>query len=537
MKISLWYALREFRRRPKRFLSLTAVSTAILCVLILSVLWESAVWRAEVMPTRPENYHFSFYNLTEADKDYIKKQSWVLAVYDLYTDVNDPARANEFRVRVKWEYNAAAMSLADSVYTARGLEDREPYASAYAKEYVSQYQVILREWYGADTRGGLRAETVAAENAHSYVMRFFVRHDAYLNRVINNYAMQPSFLSFLLLLSLFLGAAILILNLETYRSNFREYGTLRTLGFTKVHIFFVNLWESLFVNLSAIPAAILITAGLVQLYYTLTAPFSGEAAAVYFTIAEYVPVPTLGLLAGNLLGTAVISTAYCCFLYREKSVISLIKNEDSFTVPFVAKTSPLFEKARGIAVYCRLYIRRARAMLIRYTAVLAVMLPLPMYYLIAGISMLTAVDSPAEKIRTIYISFQIAAVLLTTLAVTYSASRMLAHSRVQELSVIRALGGSRKTVRRVTYPVSAAQAAALLLLTLLVNACIGTLFSTGYSIGTAEGRRLSFDDLFAIAVQAAAAVVFVLPSAFSGLLTFLCGFFRRPIITSLRDTE
>lgn len=75
MKISLWYALREFRRRPKRFLSLTAVSTAILCVLILSVLWESAVWRAEVMPARPENYHFSFYNLTEADKDYIKKQS------------------------------------------------------------------------------------------------------------------------------------------------------------------------------------------------------------------------------------------------------------------------------------------------------------------------------------------------------------------------------------------------------------------------------------------------------------------------------
>ncbi len=537
VKVSLWYVLREFRSRPKRFLSLVAVSAAILSVMILVVLWEEAAWRADVMPAREENYHFSFYNLTEADKTFIKRQAWVKETYDLYRSAEDPAYANTFRVRVREEYWSNAIGCAREILISRNLLNRAPYKEIYGTEYKSQYKKLFDRWYGMTVKNGVRIEDAAALNARNFVLIQYVQNTGYTMRTQNGYIMQPGFLSFLFVLALFLGSAILILALEMYRSNFREYGSLRALGLRKEQIFFINLWESLFINAAAIPVAGLGTYGAVRLYYLLTDEYTAQANDVYFTITNYVPMPVLALLALYLLATALGSTALCCFMYRKSSIMSLLRGENTFKIPFVAKTSPQFETARDIRVYGRLYGVRARATLTRFTLIVAIMLPLPTSYLMQGVGMLTMLDTPSHIVEAIYSAFQIAAVLITTLSVTYSASRMLAQSRAGELAVIRALGGSRRHIRLVTYPTAAAQAGVILLLSLFVNAFISKIFSTGNYIGSTEGARAISELVSVVIVYAVSTAFFVIPSAFSGLLTFLFGFFRRPIITSIRETE
>ncbi len=537
MKVSLWYVLREFRTRPKRFLSLVAVSAAILSVMILVVLWEEAAWRADVMPAREENYHFSFYNLTDADKEYIKKQPWTKETYDLYRSAQDPAYANTFRVRVKEEYWGNAIGCARQILISRNLLNRAPYKKIYSDDYQMQYKKLLERWYGMTVKNGVRIEDAAALNARNFVLLQYIQNTGYTMRTQNGYIMQPGFLSFLFVLALFLGASILILALEMYRSNFKEYGSLRALGLKKEQIFFINLWESLFINVLAIPLAAGATYGAVQLYFALTAKYTAMASDVYFTITNYIPLSVLSLLALYLIVTALGSTVLSCFMYRKKAVMSLLRGEDTFKIPFVAKTSTRFEDAWGIGAYGTLYGVRARATLVRFTLIVAIMLPLPTMYLLQGVGMLTMLDTPSRIVEAIYSAFQIAAVLITTLSVTYSASRMLAQSRAQELAIIRALGGSRKDVRRVTYPVAAAQAGAILLLSLFVNAAISKIFSTGNYIGSTEGAKAISELVSIVIVYAVSTTFFVIPSAFSGLLTFLHGFFRRPIITSIREQE
>lgn len=537
MKVSLWYVLRELRRRPKRYLSLVAVSAAVMTVMILVILWNEAEWRANVMPDHANNYHFSFYNLTEADKNYIRKQSWVQATYDIYQDTRDPAYCNTFRVRVTWEHVGDAVSLARTVMLERGLFERVPYAERYQREYEDQYAKFLNKWMGMTQRNGITIEEAAAINARSYILRCGgIKNDSFLNKTRDTYTMQPSFFSFLFMLSMFLGAATTILILETYRTSFREFGSLRALGFTRAQIFLVNLLESMGVALGAIPVATLFSLGAVQLYYELIEPYKAEAKALYFTIANYVPLSTLALLSVFLILSALLGTLFVCWLYRSKSVLSLLRGEGTFIVPFVSKTSAAFERSRNVGGYVRLYGIRARAALMRFSAIIAIMMPLPMYYLLAGVSMISVMDSAEEIIQAIYTAFQIAAVLITTLCVTYAASRMSAHSRAQELAVFRALGADRRAIHRVTYPLATLQGGVILCVALLLNLALNSMTAATY-VGSAEGAKALGEHLSGVLVYLISAAVFVLPSAYSGLITFLHGFFRRPIMTSLRETE
>ena len=340
MKVSLWYVLREFRRRPRRWLSLAAVNAAVMTVMVLMVLWMEAEWRADVMPDHRENYHFSFYNLTEADKTYIRRQDWVQACYDLYNNVKNEAYANEFRVRVTWEHTANAVSLARLILLQRNLLEREPYAAAYQREYERQYAEFVNKWMGMTERNGITAAEAAAINARSYLLRSMVNNTAFLQKTQNSYTMQPSFFAFLTMLALFLGAATTILTLESYRTSFGDFGTLRALGMNCGHIFCVNLLESLGVALAAIPAAILLSLGGVQLYYRLSAPYIAEAGEVYYTIAHYVPLSTLAVICLYLIGAALLGTLVVCLIYRTKSILSLLRSIGTFTVSLSPKHPP-----------------------------------------------------------------------------------------------------------------------------------------------------------------------------------------------------
>ena len=537
MKVSLWYVLREFRTRPRRWLSLAAVSAAVMTVMILMVLWMEAEWRADVMPDHRENYHFSFYNLTEADKTYIARQDWVQASYDLYTNDRREEYVNQFRVRVTWEYTANAVTLARKILLERGLLEREPYASAYQREYEWQYAEFVNKWMGMTERGGITAAEAATVNARSYILRSMVNNTSFLQKTQNSYTMQPSFFSFLFMLALFLGAATTILTLETYRSAFSDFGTLRALGMDRRHIFYVNLIESLGVALAAIPAAILLSVGAVQLYYVLSAPYVEAAGEVYYTIAHYVPIPTLGVICLYLIGAALIGTVIVCLIYRTKSILSLLRSMGTFAVSFVSKTSSFFENSVGVGGYSRLYSIRSRASLLRFTAIIAIMLPLPMYYTIVTLSVIGSMDTPAAIVQGIYILFQAAAILITTLCVTLAASRMAARGRVTELGIFRAMGADRAAIRRITYPTAGAQSIAMLALAVGVNLFIGGFFSTGNYIDTTAGAVSAGEALLQMFLYAISAAVFVFPSTYGGLLLFLHGFFRRPIIESIREYE
>lgn len=540
MKLSLWYVLREFRRRPKRFLSLTAVSAAVFSVLILMVLWMEAEWRADVMPERPENYHLAFLNLTEADKDYIRAQSWVQTTYDTWRDSDDPAQQNRFCVRVTWKHVPDALALARSVMMQRGLFEREPYASRYRLECKYQYDKFVEKWNGRTDDGVTTAKAAAELNARSYILRYQVQNRSFLRKTQNGYLMQPRFFTALLVFALFLGAATTILILESYRSSFSEYGCLRALGLRREQLFYVNLLEVLGVNLAAIPVSVLATAGAVRLYYAITAPYAARAGTIYFTITHYVPVKTLLLLAAYLILAALGGTLYVCFLYRGKSVMSLLRGEGTFAVSFVSKTSPRFERSRGVGGYARLYGIRARAALLRYTAVTALLLPLPMYYLGISAHLLSffaagkADADPASAVEGIYLLFQALSLFATTLCITFAASRISTQSRCRELAVFRALGADRAAVRRVTYPLATAQGASILALVLMLAVAI---FSDGSYVASREGAKSLHEAAGTLLSFWISAAIFVIPSVYGGLSAVLHSFFRRPILASLRETD
>jgi len=536
LKVSAWYAFREMARKPRRFLSLVAVSAAVMTVMVLIILWMEAEWRADVMPDHEGQYHFSFYNLRESDKDYIRAQPWVQATYDLYLPTDDTAKANEFRVRVTWDEVAHATSHARTVLLSRGLLEREPYAKLYDREYSSQYANLQKSWYGAAEKNGITLEEAAALNARSFILRKLVQNASFLRKTINRYTMQPAFFVMLFMLCMFLGAAITILTLEAYKSNFREYGSLRALGFRRMHIFQINCIQSLSVAAVSVPVAALISYGAVQLYYACTAKYSANAKDVFFTIADYIPLPTLLLLGCFMILSSIGGTLAVCFLYREKSVMSLLRGEGIFLVSFVSKTSEFFERARDIGAYSRLYSLRARASLLRYTAIIAIMLPLPMNYLILAFSMAGTADTPSDTVQLIYNLFQIVAVLITTLCVTISASRMAAAGRASEFAVLRALGADRKTVCAAAYPTATAQGALILILSVFLNAALHSINEPIY-IGSTAGAKPLSEILTGILIYALSAALFVLPSVYGGLSMFLHGFLRRPILSSIRESQ
>ncbi len=536
----MWYALRDARRRFKQFFSLAATAAALLTVIILAVLWEAALWREDVMPLKEYNYHFSFYNLSEADKEYIRKQPWVLTTYDKYNDspsVQNTPYENHFCVRVTWENNARSMTLAREVFIQRGIIDREPYAKLYENEYNKVYGKLLDAWMGMTVKNGITIEEMTENNALTFILNENIINTSYTLKAINGYAMQAGFLMRTFLLMLFLTGATLILTLETYRANFREYGALRAIGFKNVHLLFVNLCRSLLVSAVSIPVAAAVTYGAVRLYYLITEPFQAEAADVYFTIADYIPLSTLLVLSLCMAVASLLATLIAFLIYRKKTTMSYLRGENTFTVSFVSKTSLRFENAHSVLEYCRLYAIRARAMLSRYTVVTAIMMPLPMFYLLIGVSALSDVSSAAARIGAIYTGFQSVAVLITTLCVTHAASRMLAASRASELGVIRAIGGSKATVRKVTYPIAAVQFCTVLVLSVILFSAVTDGFATDVTLASKENAKTLAMLASEAILPIASAVLFVLPSSFSGLIAFLGSFFKRPIISSIREVE
>ena len=136
----MWYACKELRRRPKHTLSFLLIVCAILVSLALLLLYMEAEWRADVMPDHEENYHFALRDLSDSDKEAIKKYEWVQAWYDIEPDAPEGSKASlsyksEFRVRVTWDHVYQAGECARIAMDDLGIFRKAPYSSHYDSYY------------------------------------------------------------------------------------------------------------------------------------------------------------------------------------------------------------------------------------------------------------------------------------------------------------------------------------------------------------------------------------------------------------------
>lgn len=376
---------------------------------------------------------------------------------------------------------------------------------------------------------------MATNGAQNETITTMVMNRYYIRQVQNSYWMQPKFFMILVLFTSFLSAATTVLTLETYRSKFCDFGTLRALGMRRRDIFFVNWITSAIVTLIAIPVAIGVCFGAVQLYKCIVAPF-GAAADFTYTIDRFIPWGTLAVLAVFMILSALVGTTVVCMLYRTKTTLSLLRREGTFTVPFVSKTSPAFERSEGVGGYNRLYGRRARSMLLRYSAVTAVLLPLPMYYMFLTVTQLLTLDSASDQITLIYTVFQLVGVMITSMCVAVVAARMFTGSRVGEFAVMRALGADRRAIHQVAYSTAAWQTKVMLIFSLVLTWLMNGITATTY-IDSTEGAKSVSEILLLLLGYGGSALLFIVPSVYGGLSTVLHRFFRRPIITAIREKE
>ena len=144
MKAAFYFAIREIRRRPRHFLALTIVSVAILTTLIMMLMLLNAEWRNDVMPERPDNYHFTIKGISESEKKWIRSQPWVQVCYDVERYVSNGVTADDtLNVRLIWSENYYSTKHAWEIFDEFNLWEREPYKLYYESqldEIINKYK-------------------------------------------------------------------------------------------------------------------------------------------------------------------------------------------------------------------------------------------------------------------------------------------------------------------------------------------------------------------------------------------------------------
>ncbi|MBQ8508854.1 MAG: ABC transporter permease [Clostridia bacterium] len=525
MKVSLYFALRELKRRPRRALSLIAVSAAILTTLIMMLLYFEADWRARVMPDHEENYHFRLYNLTEREKKQIAARPWVQATYEIWRDTTrHPSYACEFRVRVRWDYLWEYGELALSLMNEYDIWEREPYLSQYGSTYDSVYRSMA---YGSLSRGSgaMTREELAESSTKLKIFSDSVKNLSFVSDTITTFAIRPEFMAYLSMLSLFLGATMAIILNENYRRDLPEYGALRALGMRRNQILAINLIESAILSIIAVPLSTLLTVVIVKLYNRFTAGMNTDG--VYYTLLDSIPMGEIVILSLLMTVTSLIGTLAVALIYRNRPVMEMMRGSGAYQVSWVAKTSPKFEKSPDCRVYNRLYITRTRRSFALRTAVVAIMLPLPIYYFSAIVNLLGE-----GGLALTYHLLQALILLATSVTVIYVSSRGDTDLRGTEFAIFRALGMSKKGVRRIASPAVWLQAAI---------ACAASILLYIELSDTTQGisslpvpRHLT---LAAVIMPLPAIAALVLPPLIGGMRASLRHIFKRSIIENIREME
>lgn len=236
MKASFYFAMREIRRRPRHFIAQTIVSAAILTTLIMMLMQMNAEWRNDVMPERPDNYHFTLKGLTESEKRIVRSKPWVMVCYDVTRYVSNGETVDDtLNVRLVWSENLNSTSRAWELFDEFNLWEREIYKASYQRELKDRIEILFSNHITTDLnypvdKGETLLQRATSIAQHNFLRSNKVKNNSYCQKVIDSYIIRPEFFILSNMLALFLGGVMMILQSESYRALMPEYGTLRSFG-------------------------------------------------------------------------------------------------------------------------------------------------------------------------------------------------------------------------------------------------------------------------------------------------------------------
>lgn len=537
MKVSLYFALRELRRRPRRTLSLILVSTAILTSLYMLLFYLEADWRSRVMPDTPSNYHFHV-RTTEDPYEiraYIKKQPWVQAWYeeDFYRS-EEEYLYTQFSVRVDWEHLLVSSALAREMFDSLELWDSDYYADNWEFYYNDTYNKFIKQAYGASTINGVPIEVEAEYRAKLILINNMTRNASFCRLTINSYIIRPEFAVYMSLFSCFLGAATAIMFSEQYRHDMQEYGSLRALGLKRSQLVFISCIENLITTLMSIPLATAFTFILVRVYTAATKRL--DDGSVYLNLSEHLPLGAMAVVAVMMLAVSLIGCIAVCLFYKNRTAMELLRGIESVRISFVSKTSPRFERASSLSVYDRLYTLRTRTSFLIGVLTVSLMMPLPLWFLAVVVSFFGMELSGGNRLIAIYHAVQTAMLFTTAVTVTFVSMRSGIESRFRELGILRALGVSKKRIKR-----SALTPPLLQSVIILPTAALLFLNLSDISVSVSSlpsPRNLNIvEEILKLAASAFGTAALIFPPLLAALKTANRRFFARSAIENLRETE
>ncbi len=543
MKVSFFFSLREIRRRPRGFLALVAVSAALLTTLIMMLLYLNADWRNDVMPLKESNYHFYIQDLDESEKGWINAQPWCLKVYnEMRYDSEGTLKQNTLRVRVIWSENINALKYAREVFDRFDLWTSPTYVKRYNSYYESKLALIRKEYLGLpeDTMlpHGMTIRQEAENQAKNKLLTEDVRNDRYMRAVINTYIIRPEFFTLLTVFALFLSGAMVILISERYRVRMAEFGALRSIGLKKRQLWYINGIDNIISSIVSIPIGIALAAGVVKLYSLVFADILADDS-VYLKLEENLPIAATAIVAVMMAVASLAGCMLVCYLFRERTVMELLKKEGSVRVSWVAKTSPRFEKAKSSAIYETLASRRTKLTFILATAIIVIMMPLPLAYLIRSVETLTTASGDTSKLAEgIYYIFQAGVLFVTSMLVTYISSRSSTERRHGEFGILRSLGMNKRAIRRTAFRRAIKQIAFTCVPAVLLFMKVSD--TTSYSRTSSINRELDVnipEFLAKVASESAGVALLITPPILLGVALSLLRFGRRSVIESIRDNE
>lgn len=534
-RVSLFYALRDIRRRPVRFLSLSAIVCAALVSLTLLLLFMEAQWRADVMPDREENYHFTLDNLSEKEAAYAESLPWVQAAYRSVSPTNEDRIC--LRIRSDWEHCTESGELVRELIRKIGLFRREPYAAMYDTVYDGAMAKFHAYWYGATEANGLTDTRFAETQAYTHLIDHKVTNQVFMQKTVNSYVIQRDFFTLILMFCAFTAAAFTILIENDYRRSFEDFGCLRALGFTNGHLLCIHLIRSFFIYISALPGTFLVSAGFLALFRRMTAASITEETAYLMDVTAHLPIPLMLILFSLMLGAVLLGTGAVCFLHRREEIMSLLRGVQRMQISFVAETSEAFAESDSIREYGRLYLRRSRRSMLYTVIVTSLVMPLPFHLFSSLIELLPAAGTQEVYPVFLYTLLQTLAVFITTLCITVTAARSAVSMRARELGILRSLGADRDCIRTLIYPAAWIQSLYITICSLFMiiwtHIVSRNHFDFDVKAEAGSGARLIntlLSDIFGSAL-------FVIPATFLGTVLFLRYFFRTPILTSMNDKE
>lgn len=220
--------------------------------------------------------------------------------------------------------------------------------------------------------------------------------------------------------------------------------------------------------------------------------------------------------------------------------MELLKREGSVQVSFVAKTSPRFEKAKSASVYSSLQIRRTRMSFLLTVAVIAIMLPLPLYLVMSAAETLFIGDSlsRAEFAKGMYYIYQAVVMFVTSVTVIYVAARSKNDERHGEFAILRSLGMNKEMIRRTAFPAALWQIAITVIPTVMLFGFITDQSTYASTSAVGRFRPLTLVEfLKTFGAEMLGVILLIAPPMLLAMAFSLLRFNRRSVIESIREIE